>query len=451
MAVRVKYADLTEEHKKYIRDLLIQKPEEDYITARARNMYKMNYGGMPPEKEEIKIYEVSEGELWLPFTFAKILLGKSMPKRSFPKIDLQFLGELRENQVSVIDEAKKQLDTYQTTTLWLHPGFGKTILGARLASHLKIKTIVVHTMVALNIQWYTAFNTQTNGSIWVVGETKNPPKDPDIVICKDTRLSKLSDDFIAKYGLLIIDEAHQWCSTQIRVSKLMRFQPSHIIIESATIEKEDKMEKVVRHIAGLHHIRRDYQKEFQMLRIMTKIEPPINKTIHGTNMDALRKDLARNTKRHRLVCELVAKHKQYKILILSWLVEHCDKMFDDLVEQEGKENVSRFYGNRKKYDDARVIVGTFNKVGTGFDEALACHDWKGERINLVIMTMLVKNVNFYEQVVGRGLRADYPSFICLVDENATIKRHWGANKTWLTNHQCKIKTLTWDGETTPCL
>ena len=448
MAVRIKYSKLDNDDKKIIEKYLIQKPAEGFVMNKARSMYGSSYG-MPEDKMELQIYEVDKDEIWLPYMFARALFKEKIHLKTYPNINLKYTGELYEHQKPVVEDAKKQILQHNTTTLWLHPGFGKTVLGAFLACHLNIKTMVIHTMGTLNGQWLKSFQENTNATVWVVGEMKNPPPNPDVVICMDTRVYKLKDEFISNYGLLIIDEAHQWCSTQNRVSKLMSFQPQYVIIESATIEKEDKMEMVIHHIAGTHFIRRDYQKEFNMLRITTNICPEVSKTIHGTNMPLLRRDLSNSTKRNNLIYDLVEKHSDKKILIVSWLVEHCDKIVQQLKER--KLEVSPFYGSRKKYADCRIIVGTFSKVGTGFDEALACDDWKGERINLVIMTMLVKNVNFYEQVIGRGLRAESPSFISLVDDNPTIKRHWSANKSWLTKHKCIIKTVNWNGEDTPSL
>lgn len=435
MAIRINISDFTDTQKNLIRQHLIHQPEESYIMSRA----KKRYGGMMThnEKEDFQLFETNGNEIWLPMTFACGLLNRDcFEHRKFPVIDLVFNGNLREKQEIVVKEAKEHLEKYNTTTLWLHPGFGKTILGSYLACFLKHKTIVVHTMAVLNNQWYSAFSDFTNAKIWIVGEKKI--EDPDVVICMDTRLIKLEDDFISQFGVLIIDEAHEWCSTQNRISKLLRFQPKYIIVESATIEKADKMEKVIRCIAGEHHIRRDYEKEFNALIIKTNYIPEVVKTIHGTNMDALRKELARNERRNNIISDIVKNNPEYKILIVSWLVEHCELLYNKLSEYN---NVSSFYGNAKKYNDARVIIGTYKKVGTGFDEALACANWDGKRINLVIMTMLVKDTNFFEQVVGRGLRAEMPNFILLIDDNKTLERHLTENRRWLKNHNCHIRKI----------
>ena len=439
-----KYSDLTEEEKGHISKYLIVKPKESFIMAKQRKKYQAF--GMPDEKI-IKIYELEKGYIWLPYFFSKALLGEKCPKPpKFPASTLDFTGQLLEtetrDQKTVVKTAIEQLTKHKTTTLWLHPGFGKTVLGARLACYLNVNTLVIHSMGALNEQWRSSFNNFTNATVWVVGNDKNPPDNPNVVICMDTRLSKLSDTYLQTFGLLIIDEAHTWCSTQNRVSSLMRIKPKYIIVESATVMKEDDMHRVIHHIAGIHHIRRDYQKEFRMLRIRTKIKPEVSKTALGTNMAKLRFDLSQDKDRNKLIYDLVKFHKNEKILIVSWRVDHCQKMYKEL--NNDKVSVSTYFGNAETYSDARVIIGTFSKVGTGFDESLKCKDWNGKRINLVIMSMLVKDVNFFEQVIGRGLRAEYPSFIALVDDNDSIKRHWHENNSWLKKHNCKVYTVDYN-------
>jgi len=430
MSLRIKLADLSDEHKSFIRKHLLHKREENY-TMKSRQSY-----GSQIEKPELQLFETNGEELWLPITYARGLLKlENFDETEFPMIDLTFTGTLLPRQDSVIVEATEQLENYNTTTLWLHPGFGKTVLGAYLSCYLKCKTIIIHTMSTLNKQWFTAFSSFTTAKIWVVGEKEI--ENPDVVICMDTRITKLSDDYLSQFGVLIIDEAHEWCSTQNRISKLMRFHPKYIIVESATIQKADSMEKVIYCIAGKHCVRRDYEKEFKAIIVHTNFEPEIKKTIHGTNMDLLRKDLARDNRRNNIIIDLVKQNKDYKILIVSWLVEHCEYLTKLLLD----ENVSSYYGNAKNYKDARIIIGTYKKVGTGFDEALACENWDGKRIDLVVMTILVKDTNFFEQVVGRGLRSEFPNFILLVDDNPTVKRHLSANKKWLNAHKCSIREI----------
>ena len=189
----------------------------------------------PDENKPIIFYRNEQDKIYLPYLFASSLF-QIIPNidHQFMSTNLIFTGSLRPTQIEVELEAWTQLQHFGTTTLGLYPGFGKTILGAKLASRTQLLTVILVHREILTTQWKKTFDDFTNAKdhIWIVGE-KNPPLTCTIIICMDTRCDQIPIEIRDKIGLLIIDEAHAFC-TPNHVKCLLTFQPKYIVIESAT-------------------------------------------------------------------------------------------------------------------------------------------------------------------------------------------------------------------------
>ncbi|MCJ7636187.1 MAG: hypothetical protein MUO21_01720, partial [Nitrososphaeraceae archaeon] len=126
-------------------------------------------------KEPIYLYKVESDKIHIPYFKAKELFQIAPNSdKSFPITNLTFNGNLRDHQVDVEAEAWEQLELLGSTTLGLYPGFGKTILGAKLASRAKLLTVILVHRELLTVQWKKTFNDFTNATVWIVGE-KHPP------------------------------------------------------------------------------------------------------------------------------------------------------------------------------------------------------------------------------------------------------------------------------------
>ena len=92
--------------------------------------------------DPIICYQYIDQTIHLPMSFARKLLNINNDNNNFPKTGLTFTGNLRDYQVDVEKEAWEQMETHRSTTLSLYPGFGKTILGAKLASRTQLLTVI---------------------------------------------------------------------------------------------------------------------------------------------------------------------------------------------------------------------------------------------------------------------------------------------------------------------
>jgi superfamily II DNA or RNA helicase len=129
-----------------------------------------------------------------------------------------------------------------------------------------------------------------------------------------------------------------------------------------------------------------------------------------------------------MIIDLVERNVNHKIMILTWNKNHAYFLSKTLNERGTSSDV--LAGNKSTYKDSRVLVGTISKIGTGFDEAMACPDWSGERSNMLILTGSTKSLSGLEQITGRVFRAEFPTIIDLVDDNRICKSHCTQRRKW---------------------
>lgn len=382
--------------------------------------------GDPPVP--IQFYFLDNGVLHMPYLFASSLL-QIIPNIDtvFPVSNLTFTGQLREHQITVEKEAWGQLESRGTSTLGLYPGFGKTILGASLASRTKLITCILVHREILTGQWKKTFTDFTNGRVWIVGE-KDPPPVCDVIICMDTRWSVIPQSVRDCVGFLIIDEAHAFC-TPSHVRCLMSFHPKYILAESATLERDDGMHSMIYAICGNHGVYRETDIPFTVFKLNTGTKPERTLTrTGGVNWAALVQSTLFNERRNAIIVGLVTQNPNSTILILTSLVDHA-MLLHNILQKLG---VSSDYmcGTRKTYHDCRVLVGTMSKIGTGFDQATACPDYSGRRFDTLILASSIKKYAMLVQNVGRAFRSEWPRIMHLVDDDNIYKSHWYKCRKW---------------------
>lgn len=422
MAYAISCLNLTPAHLETIQNMLTLKPEISY------NKYAKE---SPPEP--IIFYYIRESMLYLPYLFASSLF-QIIPNlnNDFLNTNLTFTGTLRPTQVTVEAEAWGQLQRIGTTTLGLFPGFGKTILGASLAARAHLLTVILVHREILTIQWKKTFEDVTNAKVWIVGEP-HPPETCTVIICMDTRCDAIPKEVRDQVGFLIIDEAHAFC-TPSHVACLLTFQPKYIVVESATLERDDGMETMIYAMCGTHGVFREFNTPFNIVKILTNTKP-IRKLNRMREIDyiALRANTLFDARRNQIILELTARNLNCKILILTALVDHAEYLHQALVQRGIKSDC--LCGTKKGYQDATVLVGTVSKIGTGFDQANFCPTYDGRPFDLLILVTSLRKTSALVQNVGRLFRSKtVPTLYHLVDNDDIFKNHWNKCRKWYLKH-----------------
>src|SRR3990167_3793844 len=436
MSVRIGRSLISGETVEKMKKLLVLQPV-------VNTKYDMFSPKIPVIFYKVEEFADQESIVHIPFMFAAALFGKYHNHEAeiaskYPKTNFKFTGSLRDEQPKIVEEALEQLKTKGTTTIGLPPGSGKTVLGAKLSSEFNFLTCVLFHRTTLGDQWKLTFQNFTDARVWLVGE--DVPPVADVILCMDTRIVCLPQSYKDMIGMLIIDEAHAFC-TPSHVEGLLSFHPKYVIAETATLIREDGMHSMIHAICGSHGVFRDISKKFTVIRVLTGVIPERKLNVRGTvDWSALVKSLFFNAIRNKIIVHLVNENRDKKILILTGMVQHV-KDLCQLLRESGETSVEFMAGNKKNYQDSRILVGTIPKTGTGFDIATSALNFDGEYIQVVMLVTSFRKTSTREQTVGRGFRHSNPIVYHLVDDDTILKSHWYIAKKWYTEAGATIQDL----------
>lgn len=378
-----------------------------------------------PKNKKLNVFMEKDDILYLPFHYVKENVGiVPNSKVNHSLLKSPFKGKLWPSQISVYEEALKDLKNEHTTILNLHPGFGKTVLGTSLACSLGYKTIFMIAGTPLIKGWKgTITKMVPDATVWIVGNKK--PKNHNIAICMIGRIGKIPPEELLEYGTLVIDECHMFC-TQNRIEKLLSIRPKNIIALSATFKRwDDGFHRAIELIAGTKKIVRRYEGNLSIYRYATDLNIQYEIKNGMPDWQDLRLQISQNDKRNDDIanmCSFLVK-KGYKIVVFTWLNEnHVKPLYEKISKQIKK--VSYYSGSKSGYDDADVLIGTIGKIGTGFDEKEMCNNFGGIRLNLALIVGSLKSISLLEQMVGRILRSINPTVIHYVDRDNISQKHW---------------------------
>jgi len=373
------------------------------------------------------MFLIKEKRLHLPMFFGNKVLKRGL--QDFVKLDnLQFSKSLKDEQTQVVNESLDVLNKNGGIILNLCCGFGKTVISSFLVCQLKIKTVVVYPLKCLNNSWLETFKNFTNCKILCTDKkyTEKQFEESDIILCMPSHIKNFPNKNI---DLLIIDEAHMLCTENYK-NMILQLIVKRIIICTATLERPDESHKLLLSMVGNENIiTRISSKPFTVYIYKTNWTTEIKKKqsyIDGVrkmtiDYNALMDDIEKSETRNQFILENILKYiNKHKILILTKRSNHVEYFYEKL--KEHTDSIDTYYGNKQNYKDSSVLIGTYNKISTGFDEINAT-----KRIDLVIFAMPMLNI---QQSHGRGLRSDFPYYIEFLDNISLLKTHMNKNKNF---------------------
>lgn len=449
MAVKINRNKLTQEIVDKINQDLLFTPEEEYSK---KPRYKKV---IIPEPIKCYLNDVNKNYICIPKKYGENNFPELLEENDPLSSDLNFTGKLlvtdEKDQEEAANEAIRQIDTHGTTTLALPTGFGKTVLGCYLSTHYKYLTVVLVSSgdSILLKAWYETYKKFSNAGVWVIGEKDIPMPNEgcNVIICMSTRVKDIPEDFISRVGCLIIDEAHHFC-TNDRIDKILYFTPKVVIVETATLERDDNLHKMIYRIADKHMVYRPPTKVLTVYKIETGINFTLKKNHYGdTRYDLLIKDTYRHEERNNKIISSILYNFEFygpyfkpKILVLVEAVEHISILIDKLYQSGTKYTFDVCYGKLKSYYDCDILIGTKHKLGTGFDPANVCNNFS-EHFNILYVLFSTKKYQNLTQYVGRVERCDHPIIYHFIDNLGIYASHWGKNARWYRRRNSNINII----------
>lgn len=414
MACELARQSLTKEQEKYIADVLTLYPTLPY-NPKAR---------FQPTPTPIRFFYATADRIRVPYKFAELTF-KFVPNAhlSHRVIPAKFTGTFLPHQAEVLPEILAQLQRFGTTLIGLYPGAGKTVLGAYCACLKQLLTVIVIPREPLIASWKSTFATFTNAKVWVVG-AEAMPAEFDVIILMDGRLNQIPVEVIDQVGTLIIDEGHMLC-TPSRVGVLLGFKPKYIVVETATLERDDDMHVMIQHMIGKHGVFRTNPKPFNVIKVMTDYIPRPMKDAYSELVN----DISSSLERNMLIVRLTQLLPNEKFMILTARTEQT-YFLHELFQKIGESSDYLCGQGKSTYNDCRILVATMGKAGVGFDAATVAKNYDGKPIRVVVLAASIKKYGPLEQYVGRSFRHPDPLVYYLVDRHKIIQRHWNLASKW---------------------
>jgi hypothetical protein len=394
----------------------------------------------------------SSGNLVCPFFYGLNLVKEfnmiELSDVERPTVDMEFKADLWDNQEKVIKKALSHINEHRTVIMSAYTGAGKTRMSAYIACHLKLLTMIVIVNKTLLDQWINDLGVTTNAIIRLVDLTKDSyyqfgkklPESPDhydIILCMIGRIKKVEPSILDIVGLLVMDEAHTFCSPE-GIKSIMRVHPSHILQCTATPDRDDGCTKFLYLISGQHKVI-TYKSGLVTVRIIkTSFKPVSERQPHSFRIDwtKAKQSLYNNNNRNRLAVDLVTrwvtKDSPERTIILVDEIEHgleLVKMFEERGVTVSKILGTKVNFKKTPYEPRQVLVATHHKVGAGFDEANFMKPEIRARGFAPLARMLIlfsgKQVYKWIQCVGR-IRSNNSDISYFYDDSNTLRDHMKA-------------------------
>ena len=366
----------------------------------------------------------------LPFAYAITFLKLTRPKRDkFPGIQLKFTGELRTEQKVVRKEALVNLSNKGSVMISAYPGFGKTCGAINLAVYIAFKTIIIVNKIILMKQWEESIKKFCpNAKIQLINVGK-PLEDADFYIINAQNVEKMGKKYFESIGCCIIDEAHMIMAETL--SKCLQYiYPRYLIGLTATPYRPDGLDKLLELYFGKYKIIRKLFCPHTVYKVKTNFKPPIEKTIQGRlNWGAILDAQANNNERNQLIIKIITSFPDRNFLVLVKRVAQGEYLLKVL--QSLGENVTSLIGSNQKFEKtARILVGTCQKVGVGFDHAI---------MDTLILAADIEE--YFIQYLGRVFRTKEvkPIIFDLIDDNSVLAKHFNTRQAIYKEHGGHIK------------
>jgi superfamily II DNA or RNA helicase len=366
-------------------------------------------------KDKIECFLVDRNSVYLPKSYSESV-GLPIEEQKYAELSTTSTEfKLRDYQLEVEREMDGVFHHYKSILLSLHCGWGKSYFAILYALKMGLRTLVAVFRNTLIDQWKESIlNVNPELKVQVL-ENRTPKQDADFYIILGENLANRPIDEFSDVGVFICDEAHTFCSPSVSKS-LLRIQPKFCISLTATPFRQDKLDHVLQLHFGEAMITRRMYRNYNVYKLKTKFKPVVQMTAMGRmDWNAVIDSQCGNTERNEMIVRLCRYFANRNILILSKRVELQGKYLFRRLQEVG-ESVGLFMGSMKKYNkEARILVATGSKAGTGFDHP---------KMDMLILASDTESL--YDQYLGRVMRRQdtCPIIVDIVDNLSVFTSHY---------------------------
>ncbi|MGP2656464.1 TOTE conflict system archaeo-eukaryotic primase domain-containing protein [Malaciobacter sp. WC5094] len=268
------------------------------------------------------------------------------------------------------DEAIKQILKTDFSICVAPPGFGKTLLGAKMFEKRAVSTIIVVNKNMLLNQWierFVDYFEYNKKDIGYLGKGKN--KLNGIIDVATMQSLKNSPEVINNYSFVIVDECHHIPAVTFE-QIIKNFKGKYLLGLSATPNRKDGLQPIL--FQQLGDVAYEYKKKRTHNNKLKIVRT--NFVSQGDNYATIINELCLDGERNNLIIQQIKDNITRKILVLTDRIEHIN-ILENMLNNENIEYVS-IHGsmnkkeqveNMKKVSKSSLILATTSYFGEGID------------------------------------------------------------------------------------
>ena len=292
---------------------------------------------------------------------------KIIDNRVFEKIETKrILFTLRAEQ----EDAIKEILKYDSSICVAPPGFGKTLIGAKIFEQRAVKTLIIVNKNMLLDQWISRFVDYfgyKKSDIGFLGKSQNR-LNGNIDIATMQSLNNIPE-LVENYTQVIVDECHHIPALTFE-QIVKNFKGKYILGLSATPNRKDELDPILYQQLG--NISYEYKKPKTHTNRLLVIKTEF--TSSADNYAAIINELVSNEDRNRQIVKTIKENIDRKILLLSDRIEHLNLLENilkeekiDFVSVHGSQNKKEQVENMQKVKTISLILATSSFFGEGID------------------------------------------------------------------------------------
>ena len=250
------------------------------------------------------------------------------------------------------------------------PGFGKTLLGAKMFEQRSCSTLIIVNKNMLLDQWrdrFVEYFDYNKNDIGFLGKGKNRLNGQIDVATMQSL--KNTPDIINNYSFVIVDECHHIPAVTFE-QIVKQFFGKYILGLSATPKRKDGLDPILFQQLGdicyEHKKKKTFNNKLEIIQTEFVSE--------ADNYATLINELCVDSKRNKLIIEQIKLHKDRKILVLTDRIEHIN-VLEKLLEKEEMDFVCIHGSMSKKEQGEKIklveskslILATTSYFGEGID------------------------------------------------------------------------------------
>ena len=324
----------------------------------------------------IKSFDEDENYLILPRGLKeKIVDFFNINAVSFSFIDKRNFKEIKTKKVTFTlrpeqSDAIKEIKKSDFSICVAPPGFGKTLLGAKIFEVRACTTLIVVNKNMLLNQWIERFVDYfgyTKKDIGYLGKGHN--KLNGSIDVATMQSLKNDPDVINNYSFVIVDECHH--IPAITFEQIVKnFKGKYLLGLSATPNRKDELQPILYQQLG------DISYEYKKKKTHTN-KLQIIRTSFESNADnyaTIINELCLDENRNNLIIDAIKSNIQRKILVLTDRIEHIN-ILENLFQKEkfdyicvhGSLNKKEQVENMNLVKSKALIIATTSYFGEGID------------------------------------------------------------------------------------